>query len=54
MTIVDAILCFGLQASGKDLLVLLSDSRKLSFLTFNMDLHRFVVLFVQALRQICR
>ncbi|XP_024522439.1 probable splicing factor 3B subunit 3 [Selaginella moellendorffii] len=32
------------QTYGKDLLVLLSDSGKLSFLTFSVDLHRFVAV----------
>ncbi|CAM6130044.1 unnamed protein product [Calypogeia fissa] len=32
------------ELHGKDLLVLLSDSGKLSFLTFSMDLHRFLGL----------
>lgn len=31
-----------LQLYGKDLLVLLSDSEQLSFLTFNVELHRYV------------
>jgi hypothetical protein len=38
-----------MQTYGKDLLVVLSDSGKLSFLTFSVEMHRFFFSFVDYL-----